>query len=211
MAGHLIKICKTLVATSLLAGALSACGFHLKGASSLPFANIYTNINDNTQFGARLQRTILANSADTKFVGDLQQADVYLHQISSTETRRELSLDADGRVEEYELRLQYSFELLDRDGKVLLPPTTLESLREIPYNPRIIQAKESEMARNFDDMRDQLIRQIINRISSEEVKNAYANSAERPSAEFYDELRQDMQQPGPYAPDTGPGADRIYR
>lgn len=160
--------------------ALGACGFHLKGATPLPFHSIYTNIDLDAEFGARLKRTVLANSPDTRFTDRRTDADVYLHQITETQNLRQLSIDAEGRVEEYELDLNFSFELLDRTGHVLLAPTTLRSVRELPYNDRIVQAKESEITRTFKDMRNGLIDQILRRMSAPDVQAAYRNAADRP-------------------------------
>lgn len=160
--------------------ALGACGFHLKGATPLPFHSIYTNVDLDSAFGARLQRTILANSPDTRFTRDRAQADVYLHQMSESQNLRQLSIDAEGRVEEYELNLDFTFQLLDKAGHVLLAPTTLHSVRELPYNDRIVQAKESEITRTFRDMRDSLIDQILRRISAPDVQNAYRDAGDRP-------------------------------
>lgn len=177
---------------------LGACGFHLKGATPLPFQSLYTNINLDSEFGARLRRTISANSPGTRFTDRRQDADVYLHQINESQNLRQLSLDADGRVEEYELNLEFQFELLDRTGHVLLPPTTLLSVRELPYNDRIVQAKEGEIDRTFKDMRNSLIDQILRRMSSPEVQAAYANAADRPIVPMPDDtVRSNQPQAGP--------------
>lgn len=175
--------------TGVLLGlmALSACGFHLKQAAPLPYHSIYTNINLDTAAGANLQRIILANSPETKFVPQRNQADVYLHQISESENLRQLSIDAEGRVEEYELSLEFTFELLDRAGRILLPPTTLQRIRELPYNERIVQAKESEIAHTFVDMRNSLSTQILRRISAPDVLAAYNNAAEQPMGTMPDD------------------------
>lgn len=63
----------------LLSLVLTACGFHLKGVAQLPFNSIYTNITDNTAFGANLRRTLLASSPQTRFVERPQDAEVGLH------------------------------------------------------------------------------------------------------------------------------------
>lgn len=160
---------------------LSACGFHLKGATPLPFRTIYTNINLDTDFGARLKRTTESNSPDTRFVATLSQADVYLHQVSESQNMRQISIDPDGRVEEYELDLDFTFELLDRTGHVLLAPTTLRSVREIPYNDRIVQAKESEIVRTFRNMRNGLVDRILRRLSAPDVQSAYRNAVQQPN------------------------------
>ena len=159
---------------------LSACGFHLKGATPIPFQTIYTNINLNTDFGSRLRRSILANSPDTRFVDSLNQADVYLNQISNQQKLRQISIDAEGRVEEYGLDLIFTFQVVDRAGRQVLPPTTLSSTREIPYNERVVQAKEGEITRTFQDMQLGLIDQILRRLSSPEVRHTWQNLAQQP-------------------------------
>ncbi|HEX7386608.1 MAG TPA: LPS assembly lipoprotein LptE [Castellaniella sp.] len=161
--------------------ALSACGFHLKGATPLPFKSLYTNINLDSDFGARLRRAVEANSPDTHFTPSRKDAEVYLHEIADQQNLREVSLNAEGQVEEYELDLNFSFELLDREGHVLLAPTVLHNVREIPYNDRIVQAKDSEITRTFRDMRNSMIDQILRRMSAPDVREAYRNADSRPT------------------------------
>lgn len=159
---------------------LSACGFHLKSATPLPFKTLYTNINLDTDFGARLRRAVEANSPDSRFVENRNQAEVYLHQISDDQSLRQLSINAQGQVDEYELDLNFSFELLDKAGHVLLAPTVLHSVRELPYNVNIVQAKDSEITRTFSNMRNSLIDQILRRMSAPDVQEAYRNADRRP-------------------------------
>lgn len=175
---------------------LAACGFHLKGATPVPFQTIYTNINLDTEFGARLRRTILANSPDTQFTSNRDKAAVYLHQMSNDQRLRQLSIDADGRVEEYELALDFVFQVLDRQGHIILPPTTLSSIREIPYNARIVQAKEGEIAHIFNDMQNSLIDRILRRLSAPEVRTAYQNAAQQPITALPPDAPISTTQPG---------------
>lgn len=197
-----------LAAVLIVCAALSACGFHLKGATPVPFRSIYTNINLDTEFGARLQRAILSNSPHTRFTSQRNQADAYLHLISDEQDLRQLSLDADGRVEEYELELRFTFEVLDREGRLILPPTTLRNVRELPYNDRIIQAKESEITHNFNNMRNELIDQILRRLSAPEVANAYANASSHPVVEVPTEAAPDTEPPA--SPLSRPGSPATY-
>lgn len=182
-----IRIAQRTVRTTVCAGLfmlLAACGFHLKGATPIPFQTIYTNINLNSDFGARLRRSIQANSPDSRFVDSLSQADVYLNQMSNQQKLRQISIDAEGRVEEYGLDLVFTFQVVDRHGRQVLPPTTLNSTREIPYNERVVQAKEGEITRTFQDMQLGLIDQILRRLSSPEVRHTWENLAEQPVVEM---------------------------
>ena len=159
---------------------LAACGFRLKGTAPLPFSTLYTNINDNSEFGANLLRAISASSPGIQFVDVPADAQARLTQLRNSRSLRELSIDAEGQVEEYELNLEFVFQLTDNQGHVVLPPTILRSTRELPYDPDATQAKEGEITMVFRDMQQSLISQIVRRLSSPEVNEAYENSASLP-------------------------------
>ncbi|HEY9572493.1 MAG TPA: LPS assembly lipoprotein LptE [Pusillimonas sp.] len=159
---------------------LTACGFHLKGISPLPFNTIYTNIEENSEFGSGLRRAIVASSPATRFVAEPAQAQARLTQLSNTQSLRELSLDAQGRVEEYELNLEFTFQLTDAHGHIVLEPTTLRSTREIPYDDSVVQAKQGEIGVVFKEMRKSLIDRIVRRLSSPEVAHAFINAESLP-------------------------------
>lgn len=165
-----------LVCVMLLA-VLAACGFRLKGTAPLPFDTLYTNIPENSAFGADLRRLIVATSPNTRFVEDVTEAQARLTQISMQRNMREISISPEGRVEEYELNLVFVFQLTDAQGRVLLPPTTLRSTREVPYDPNAIQAKQGEIGSLFQEMQRSLIDRIVRRLSSPEVHEAYENRA----------------------------------
>ncbi len=172
----------------LLSLVLTACGFHLKGVAQLPFNSIYTNITDNTAFGANLRRTLLASSPQTRFVERPQDAEVMLQQLSHSRNQREISINAKGQVEEYELQLNFVFELLDSKGRSILPPTTLNVTREVPYDADAVQAKDSEIEMIFRDMEQSLINRIVRRLSSPDVSSAYHFVTSQPDASSLEEM-----------------------
>lgn len=152
---------------------LGACGFHLKGVAPLPFNTVYTNISDNSAFGAQLRRALKASSPNLRFTDDAQQAQVKLEQLLYDRQQRDLSINAKGLVEEYELTLTYVFSLSDRHGNELLPPTTLTAIREVPYDPDAVQAKEGEISMIFRDMEQSLVSRMVRQLSSPDVISAY--------------------------------------
>ncbi|MFC3339483.1 LPS assembly lipoprotein LptE [Paracandidimonas soli] len=163
-----------------LALAVAGCGFQLKGTSPLPFETLYTNIPDSSEFGAQLRRAILAASPDTRFVSDPQDAQAKLVQLANRQFQRELSIDAQGQVEEYELNLEFVFQLTDDKNRLLLPPTTLRSTRDMPYDPNSVQAKQGEIATVYRNMRRGLIDRIVRRLTSPEVTEAYLDRDAQP-------------------------------
>ncbi len=170
--------------------AISACGFRLRGATHLPFKTIYTNISDNTSFGASLRRSIVASSPGLVFMPTPDNADVRLTQLALSERRRELTLDAQGHVEEYELNLLFRFQLTDKNGALLLKPTTLTATRDMPYDPDDSQAKNDEMRMIFADMRQSMVDRIVRLIGSDDVIDAYSNGPKEDDTDIYLEDEQ---------------------
>lgn len=161
------------LALSLL---LSACGFKLKQSHNLPFNTLYTNIAENSAFGAQLRRILLTNSPNLRLVPAPEQAEVQLIELSYSRTQRELSLDPNGHVEDYELQLQLQFTLIDQLGNTLLAPTTLTITRDIPNSPETVHAKQMEINSLFVDMELSLVDRLVRRLSSLEVQQAYERS-----------------------------------
>lgn len=161
------------LALSLL---LSACGFKLKQSHNLPFNTLYTNIAENSAFGAQLRRILLTNSPNLRLAPAPEQAEVQLIELSYSRTQRELSLDPNGHVEDYELQLQLQFTLIDQLGNTLLAPTTLTITRDIPNSPETVHAKQMEINSLFADMELSLVDRLVRRLSSLEVQQAYERS-----------------------------------
>jgi len=159
---------------------LSSCGFHLKGARPLPFTTLYTNISPDSEFGAQLRRAVLAASPGLRLVDAPEDAQARLVQLSLRQTLRDISIDARGRVEEYELNLEFQFQVTDAQGRFLLEPTTLRVLRELPYDPDAVQARQSEITTVFRNMQQSMIDRIIRRLTAPELAQAYRHAAAQP-------------------------------
>lgn len=159
---------------------IAACGFRLKGVAPLPFDTLYTNIAENSAFGANLRRAIVASSPHTRFVSDPQDGEARLIQLANQQSRRELSIDADGQVEEYELNLQFAFQLTDAHGRIILPPTVLRATREVPYDPDDAQAKQAEIRMIFEDMQQSMVARIVRHLSAPDVVEAFEQARKEP-------------------------------
>lgn len=164
-----------LLAIALLMLAVSACGFKLQGSTPLPFDTLLMKVPENSAFGADLRRSIKAASPNTTLVEQPDLAyDAVLQQISETRDAREVSLNAQGRVEEYELTLTYTFNVITPAGDIILPNTTLRVVRNLPFDDRVVQAKEGEEATLFQQMQASLVSRIVRRISAPDVTKRYA-------------------------------------
>jgi len=159
---------------------LAACGFRLKGATPLPFDTLYTNIAENSSFGVAMRRAIVAASPNTRIVADPAQAEARLIQLANNERLRQLSIDADGRVEEYELNLEFVFQLVDAAGHIVLPPTTLRATREIPYDDTVVQAKQSEITLLFQQMQQSMVDRVVRHLTAPDVIAAFRTAEQLP-------------------------------
>jgi len=176
---------------------LAACGFKLKGVTPLPFDTLYTNIAENSAFGAAMRRAITAASPNTRIVADPAQAEARLVQLANHQHLRELSIDADGRVEEYELNLEFAFQLVDAAGHLILPPTTLRVTREMPYDDTVVQAKQSEIADVFQQMQQSIVDRVLRLLSAPDVTAAFVNAEQLPAEETPADLSPVSTDPAP--------------
>ena len=175
---------QAFMAAMLLGLVLAGCGFKLRGEKPLPFTAMYTNIDANSRFGAYLRRSLKASSPTLRFVDSPQSAQVLLSQLERTQTQREVSLNAQGQVEEYELTLRLTFQLVTTGGQMLIAPSTLTATRTLPYDEANAQAKAQEMQTLYQDMETQMVSQLVRRISSDDVIAGYSQGAVAPTGQY---------------------------
>ena len=113
--------------------------------------------------GAEITR-VVRSSTNASVVLDRKSAQAILELIAEQREREVLSINAQGRAREYQLRLRTTFRVVDQDGVELLVPTTLLARRDIAFNESEFLAKESEEALLYRDMQSDLVRQIVNRL-----------------------------------------------
>ena len=150
---------------------LSACGFHLRGSNGsfmLPFATMYIGLPDTSPLAIGLKRYIRAIGS-TEVVSTKDGADAVLEVLSDPERNRTktiLSLNKNGRVQEYQLGYSINFRVLDKAGNQLLAPTTISLVRPITFDESQVLAKETEEAALYRDMRNDLVQQIMRRLAA---------------------------------------------
>lgn len=150
---------------------LSACGFHLRGSNGsfmLPFATMYIDLPDTSPLAIGLKRYIRAIGS-TEVVGTKDGADAVLEVLADPERNRTktiLSLNKNGRVQEYQLGYSINFRVLDKAGNQLLAPTTISLVRPITFDESQVLAKETEEAALYRDMRNDLVQQIMRRLAA---------------------------------------------
>ncbi len=154
---------RTLIVAAL-ALSLIGCGFQLRGSQTLPIDRLYLALPVNSPVGAEITRVVRA-STNASVVSDRKEAQAVLELLGEQREREVLSINAQGRAREYQLRLRTTFRVVDQEGLELIAPTTLLARRDIAFNESELLAKESEEALLFRDMQSDLVRQIVNRLT----------------------------------------------
>ncbi len=220
------QVCRGLV-MGLAVLMLTACGFRMQGETPMPFDSIYITIPQNSQFGADIRRAIRAASPNTKIIetsdmkvratdfdayddadspGALNAlklkkaqklAEAKLEQVAEFRNTRQVSLNSQGKVEELELSLRYTYRLVDAKDRIIIPDTTLYSVRNMPFDDRVVQAKEGEAATLFKDMQKNLVTRIMRRITAPDVKERWDEvQAQRSEDEPEPEIAKPVRPPG---------------
>lgn len=167
------------IALSLM---LAGCGFTLRGPSELPFDSIHINQSPNSEFGAQLRRQLRAEVPRTTIVEDPALAEARLQILENSRDRMEVALNAEGRVQEYDLTLRIVFQVLDVLGNAIVPPTTLTTTRTLAYDDNVAQAKEAEAQALYASMQKDIVSRILRRIEATDTREA-AQRSRREAAE----------------------------
>lgn len=144
---------------------LSACGFHLRGAYTLPFDTLIINQPAITELHAVLKRNIEA-STQTRVVTDIKDAQAALLVLGDGQTKNILSLNSAGRVREYQLVRTFVFKVIDAKGGEYLPQSTITLSREMTFDDAAVLSKEAEESLLWRDIQNDLVQQLLRRLAA---------------------------------------------
>jgi LPS-assembly lipoprotein len=157
-------VIRHIFSVALAACLLSACGFQLQGHQDYPFKTVYIGSSGSREMTALITRRIEGGGMDTKVVKHPKDAEVILN-ISEGRGQSTLSLSAEGLVEEYELDLTVAYQLIGKDGAVLIPPSNIALNRSMTYNDQFALAKQSEADLLYRDMEHDAVDQLMRRLA----------------------------------------------
>lgn len=157
-----------LLLTLMLCLALSACGFHLRGATGTPLGDSIPElqikgIDTEVDFGRRVARALEANGV--KLVIDTTEDEAAALTLSApTGSRQVLSIDNKVRAREYALISEVSFTL-QRTG---LPPVRqrVRVRRDLVVDPTQVLGSDQEERRLRKEMEDELAQLLVLRLRS---------------------------------------------
>ncbi|MCB1677414.1 MAG: hypothetical protein KDI16_01885 [Halioglobus sp.] len=153
-----------------LAALLAACGFQLRGTGSagegatLPDDWRYLHLvtaNPNSEFSREIRSRFAANGIHWM---ERDEANYVVVLGPEHFKQRNLSLNAEARVAEYELSLRARFSVLDSNNGEVMPAREVTTLRQMENDPRNVVGKAEEVRILRSEMRADLARQIMRRI-----------------------------------------------
>jgi LPS-assembly lipoprotein len=142
------------------------CGFHLRGSAAVPFQTLYIP-NAKTGIALELKRNIEAGT-NAKVVDDPKAAEAILELAGEAREKVILSLTGTGRVNEFRLRYRVSYRVHDGKGGEYVPTSVVQLFRDVTYSDSEILAKEAEEQLLFRDMQNDMVQQVLRRISAAE-------------------------------------------
>jgi LPS-assembly lipoprotein len=143
---------------------LAGCGFRLRGSADLPFQTLYVP-NADSGIALDLKRNLEAGT-QARVVEDAKQAEAILVFSEENREKNILSLTAQGRVREFQLRYRVGFRVHDGKGADYVPQNTIVLTRDITFNDSDVLAKETEEQLLFRDMQGDMVQQIMRRLAS---------------------------------------------
>jgi len=153
-----------LIVVAVIASALSACGFHLRGNIPLPDGIKYMFVMaPEGTFKEKLEQVIV-NGGGVLATGK-GGGDVVLNIGSAGTTRTVGTLDDRGKVDSYNLIFSVSYSLQDPNGKPIRQ-ASLSETRRYDFDPELVLESESEEADLLTDMETDIALRIVRQLSS---------------------------------------------
>lgn len=156
----------------IFAAAVAGCGFQLRGTKSgnLPYKTMYISLPETADVRIWMERYIKA-AGSSEIVDDAKLADATFQQLTDSRQKTILSVNAQGRVREYRLQLNYTFRLVNAKGQVVVAPNEINLSRDITFDDSNVLAKDLEEGLLWRDMNNDLVNQIMRRLSIIKPKN----------------------------------------
>ena len=154
------------LATALGASQVAtACGFKLRGPTTLAFSKAYAGFAPNSQIGAEF-RSVMRGARNVELVDRPEDAEVRLEVLREQREKEVVIFSSAGTPREYQLRLRFAFRLVDAKGEELIPRTEMVQLREITTTDTQLVAKEQEDAIMYREMQQDMVQQLLRRLAA---------------------------------------------
>ena len=147
----------------------SSCGFHLRGAVSLPdhITPLFLDLSAiDDRLGRELQ-TLLSSSGENVLAASKAEAKTILKIANLKSKQRVVAVDDLGRAREYELNYQFHYELKKAAGSAeIIKTNTVKLKRDWFFDPDSVLAVTHEKESLLDDMRKDAARVTLRQLAA---------------------------------------------
>lgn len=155
----------------ILALALTACGWKLRGSYNLP-PEITPVAVDGDGVANELRNTLRINKALAASSGE--PAASRLEVLQESNNRRVISVNESGKVDEYEVRYEVRWQLTAKGSggnsrRILIAPTTFRANRSYDYAASTVLSTNEQEQRLLETMREDLAQRILFRLQGLQI------------------------------------------
>ncbi|MBT4521171.1 MAG: hypothetical protein HOC23_14305 [Halieaceae bacterium] len=145
---------------------VSACGFQLRGTGGTGLPEEWKSMYLATSSpNSELSRELSSNfSANGILWVDSDQANFTLNLGPERFNQRNLSINSQARASEFELSLTAEFSVLNAGRIPVIENSTASVVKQMENDPRNVVGKAEEIRILKDEMRTELVQQIMRRI-----------------------------------------------
>tara|TARA_B110000046_G_scaffold184440_1_gene222912 strand:+ start:11127 stop:11633 length:507 start_codon:yes stop_codon:yes gene_type:complete len=155
---------KNLLLTTIII-LLSACGWQLRNSEVMPTDVGSLHLASNDAHSDLIQELTRAlNLYGFKVAASSTDASYSVVITDFRQTRRTGTINAAARAAEYQLNEDVDFLIVGADGRQLIPPSTASVERVYEFDEQDILASDSEERLIRNSMREEIVRQILNRL-----------------------------------------------
>ena len=154
-----------------LASMQVSCGFHLRGAVSLPdhITPIFLDLSDSNDGLGRELKNLLSSSGDNALAVSKNEAKTTLKISKVQKKQRVVAVDDLGRAREYELNYQFHYELKNNiessEQLEIIKTNTVKLKRDWLFDPSSVLAVGHERNALYDDMQKDAARVMLRQLT----------------------------------------------
>jgi LPS-assembly lipoprotein len=158
---------------------LSACGFHLQGQKEFPAAlqSIYIQTPDRYSYLVHVLKQYFKMS-HVKVVDTIDEARSIMVILRDDTAQQLLGVSGTQQTRQYNLKVYVTFEITDRNGRVLLPAQAFDDSRTITIQSNQILGTSNEALLYYQQIRRSLVTKIMDKLSSKEVSEQLTRTSQ---------------------------------
>jgi len=153
----------------LLASTLTACGFHLRGASSVVFDTLYVEGLQQGPTWTSLKQRLASQGVqvlDASTIENLPEGAVMIRVLADQHERVVTATTVGAQVRELTLKVRFDWQRFDDKRRTVGMPSIMVVDQAMSYSESQDLAKQSEEERVFRDLQSQLVSRVMRQLSS---------------------------------------------